>query len=70
MPIAEHCAAAIALASSRVREHPTAHVREHSLEMQLPFLKRVLPNAAIVPLVISQSRDTVYALAEALTAGI
>lgn len=62
-PIEEKCASAIALASSRVRED--------SLEMQLPFLKRVLPNAAIVPLVMGhQSRETVYALAEALTAGL
>ena len=33
-----------------VREHPAAHAREHSLEMQLPFLQRVAPDAAIVPL--------------------
>ena len=26
-----------------VRDHPAAHAREHSLEMQLPFLARVLP---------------------------
>ena len=71
VPIAENCASVIALASSRVREHPTAHVREHSLEMQLPFLKRVLPDAAIVPLVMGrQSRDTVYALADALITGL
>ena len=65
MPIDEQCAASIALASSGVREHPTAHAREHSLEMQLPFLKRVLPNASIVPLVMGyQRRETVYALAQ------
>ena len=28
-----------------IRPVPAAHDREHSLEMQLPFLKRVLPNA-------------------------
>jgi AmmeMemoRadiSam system protein B len=67
MPIAEKCAAALALSSSKIREHPTAHVREHSLEMQLPFLKRVLPDAQIVPLVMgAQRRETVYALAAAL----
>jgi AmmeMemoRadiSam system protein B len=71
IPIAEPCAAAIALGSSLVREHPTAHLREHSLEMQLPFLKRVLPNAAIVPLVMGyQRRETVYALADALAEGL
>ena len=43
-PIAEECAAAMAMASRQIKSHPTAHVREHSLEMQLPFLKRVLPD--------------------------
>ena len=71
MPIAESCASAIALASRRVREHATVHVREHSLEMQLPFLKRVLPEAAIVPLVMGrQSRETAYELGEAIAAGV
>ena len=50
-----------------IRTHPTAHVREHSLEMQLPFLRHVLPDTPIVPLVIgSQERETILALAEAL----
>ena len=47
--------------------HPTAHGREHSLEMQLPFLAEVLPGVPIVPLVIgSQERSTIAALVEAL----
>ena len=53
--------------ASCIRTHPTAHVREHSLEMQLPFLCHVLPRTPIVPLVIgSQERGTILALAEAL----
>jgi AmmeMemoRadiSam system protein B len=44
-----------------------AHAREHSLEMQLPFLKRVCPDAPIVPLVMGyQTRETVEALARGL----
>ena len=35
-----------------VREHPAAHVREHSLEMQLPFVRRLAPRRRIVPLVM------------------
>lgn len=71
MPIAEGCAAAVALASRLVREHATAHVREHSLEMQLPFLKRVLPQAAIVPLVMGrQTRETAYELGEAIATAV
>ncbi len=50
-----------------IKIHPAAHVREHSLEMQLPFLRHVLPETPIVPLVIGhQERDTILALAAAL----
>jgi AmmeMemoRadiSam system protein B len=46
---------------------PAAHAREHSLEMQLPFLRRVLPGATIVPVLIGyQRRATIEALAAAL----
>jgi MEMO1 family protein len=45
------------------------HEREHSLEMQLPFLKRVLPDVPIVPLLMGyQDRETIGALAEAMVA--
>jgi AmmeMemoRadiSam system protein B len=50
-----------------VREHPAAHVREHSLEMQLPFLQHLAPGLPIVPLVMGhQSGATAHALGEAL----
>jgi MEMO1 family protein len=43
------------------------HAREHSLELQLPFLCRVLPGVPIVPLLMGQQdRATVAAAAEAL----
>lgn len=46
---------------------PAAHRREHSLEMQLPFLKRVFPGLPIVPVLIgSQHRATIEALATAV----
>jgi AmmeMemoRadiSam system protein B len=65
--ISEQCASAIALAARCVREHPTAHTREHSLEMQLPFLKRVLPDVPIVPLLMGrQRRETIYDLGQAI----
>jgi AmmeMemoRadiSam system protein B len=50
---------------------PAAHHREHSLEMQLPFLRRLLPDVRIVPMLMGyQTRDTIEALASALaTAG-
>jgi AmmeMemoRadiSam system protein B len=54
-----------------VREHATAHAREHSLEMQLPFLQHVAPDAAIVPLVMGhQTAGTADALGEGLAAAL
>ena len=34
---------------------PAAHAREHSLEVQLPFLQRVLPFFTVVPLVVGHA---------------
>lgn len=52
-----------------VQTLPQAHQREHSLEMQLPFLRRLMPGLPIVPLLIGhQTRDTIVALAAALAA--
>jgi AmmeMemoRadiSam system protein B len=60
-------AASIAAATPVVREHDAAHAREHSLEMQLPFLQRVAPRARIVPLVMGrQNEATAAALADGL----
>ena len=71
VPISVHTAAAIAMGSPLVTSHPTAHAREHSLEMQLPFLKRVLPNVEIVPLVMGyQRRETAVALGDAIAAAV
>ena len=71
VPIAEPCAAAIAMAAWSVQEHPSAHVREHSLEMHLPFLQRVLPDTPIVPLLMGyQTRETIQNLSKGLVAGL
>jgi MEMO1 family protein len=54
-----------------IRENRSIHAHEHSLEMQLPFLRRVLPATPIVPLVMGyQTRPTVEGLARALAAGL
>jgi AmmeMemoRadiSam system protein B len=69
--IDEECASAIAAATPIVHDHPAAHVREHSLEMQLPFLKRLAPRATIVPLVMGwQHAGTARALGDALGAAL
>lgn len=45
------------------------HGREHSLEMQVPFLRRLLPEVPIVPLLMGfQRRETILDLADALAA--
>ncbi len=65
--IDESLSAALLEASPVVGRHDAAHAREHSLEMQLPFLARVAPGLPIVPLVMGAQTDrTVRALAGAL----
>jgi hypothetical protein len=54
-----------------VCELPAAHRQEHSLEMQLPFLQRLLPGVPIVPLVMGhQSRAAIAALSEGLASAM
>jgi AmmeMemoRadiSam system protein B len=66
-PIDEDCGRAIAAASVIVRDHPAAHAREHSLEMQLPFLERLAPSLPIVPLLMGyQTAETAAGLGDAL----
>ena len=66
-PIEESCAAALLQATPAVKEHPSAHAREHSLEMQLPFLQHLAPGAPIVPMVMGYQRaDTARTLGDAL----
>jgi AmmeMemoRadiSam system protein B len=47
--------AGAALRLPQVRVHPEAHRREHSLEVELPFLQRLLGEFTIVPLVVGQA---------------
>jgi MEMO1 family protein len=69
--IEEGCASALMSASPLVRDHRAAHGREHSLEMQLPFLAHLAPRLPIVPLVMGyQTAATASALGDALAAAI
>lgn len=64
-------AAALLGASDLLHVRPAAHAREHSLEMQLPFLQRVQRNLRFVPAVMGyQTRETVLGLAAALTSAL
>jgi AmmeMemoRadiSam system protein B len=64
-------AQAIAAASPIVQPMTSAHRREHSLEMQLPFLRYVLPDVPIIPLLMGyQERATITGLADALVSAL
>jgi MEMO1 family protein len=70
-PIDDGVARALLDASPVVREQPAAHLREHSLEMQLPFLERVAPQLPIVPLVMGyQTAATASQLGDALAVAL
>ncbi|MDD2706398.1 MAG: AmmeMemoRadiSam system protein B [Verrucomicrobiae bacterium] len=45
------------MGGDKVMPLPKAHVREHSLEVQLPFLQRVLKKFAIVPVLFGAGAD-------------
>jgi MEMO1 family protein len=67
VPVDEALAGRIAEASGEIVEQRPAHGREHSLEMQLPFLAHLLPGVPIVPMVMGfQSRATAFGLGDAL----
>jgi AmmeMemoRadiSam system protein B/AmmeMemoRadiSam system protein A len=53
--------------ASGFRFRPEAFAEEHSVEVQVPFVQRALPGAAIVPIVMGeQTRTTIRTLASAL----
>lgn len=65
--IAEDLATAIIEASPIIQERPAAHAREHSLEMQMPFVARLLPGIPVVPMVMGhQTRATSERLGDTL----
>jgi len=67
--IDEPLAREIAESSPVIHVLPEAHRREHSLEMQLPFIRRVLPDVPIVPMLMGlQTRNTIEAFAAVLAA--
>jgi AmmeMemoRadiSam system protein B len=66
-PIDDDVARALLAVDRLVFDDPRVHRAEHSLEMQMPFLQRLVPGLRIVPLLMgSQSRDEVERLGAAL----
>jgi MEMO1 family protein len=65
--VAEDLASSLAADPALMQVNPSAHGREHSLEMQLPFIARLLPGVPIVPLVMGyQTRETTERLGDVL----
>lgn len=69
-PLGEVAVDVAALDAAGAPAHPAAHAREHSLEVQLPFLQRLLPRAHVIPLVVGAARAAeVGTVLEALWGG-
>ena len=65
VPIDRETTAALMQSDDRIRYVPEAHAREHSLEIQLPFLQAVLGDFELVPLLMGdQSLSTCRWLSE------
>ena len=67
VPVAEELAKQIKRNSKLVSDIPAAHLQEHSIEIQLPFLQYALGNFSFVPLVMGdQDASTCQELAQAI----
>jgi AmmeMemoRadiSam system protein B len=67
MPVPDEAVDCITAATPLARVYAAAHAREHSLEMQLPFLSHLLPGVPILPLLMGfQARETIVGAADAL----
>lgn len=71
LPVDGHLADQIRAESRLVSAIPSAHLPEHSIEIQLPFLQYVLGEVSFVPLVMgSQDRKTCADLAAAIVKAV
>lgn len=67
VPVDADLAQALMDADGRITAQRGPHLREHSIEVQLPFLQRVQPGRAFVPIVVCDpSLENCQALADAL----
>ena len=67
----EEVAAQLLKTSKDCIDDSEPHVREHSIEVQVPFIQQVLPGAKIVPIVVGSSEPAFSArLGEALAAAL
>lgn len=73
VPVAEAFADRLISACSLVAHDPSAHAREHAIEIELPFLQALTSHAAIVPIVLAwdqwaPTRQLAEALADVVRA--
>jgi AmmeMemoRadiSam system protein B len=54
VPVDEELAARLEIACPLLREDASAHLREHAIEVQLPFLHRFRPDVRIVPVALGR----------------
>jgi AmmeMemoRadiSam system protein B/AmmeMemoRadiSam system protein A len=72
LPVDERTADRLIAHDPRIQFDPDSHAFEHPIEIELPFLKRVLPNCRIVPILMLSDADdeTVELLTEALLSAL
>ncbi len=67
VPVATEFAAELEARCPLVAHDPLAHKREHAVEIELPFVAKLAPNSAIVPIVLAwDDWDRCRELAEAI----
>ncbi|MGH2619743.1 MAG: AmmeMemoRadiSam system protein B [Anaerolineales bacterium] len=72
LPVDEQTADRLLEHDGRIRFDPNSHALEHPIEIELPFLKRVLPDCRIVPILMMSDADdeTVDLLSAALDSAL
>lgn len=50
--------AVLAAGAGRIRDDPEAHEPEHSIEVQVPFVQYLFPEARIVPIIVPPAPDS------------
>ena len=59
VPIDEEIAEALLAAGGPLRANPSAHEHEHSIEVQVPLIKALWPDAKIVPIAVPPTSQAV-----------
>jgi len=70
VPVDDVLAGALLAASPRLTPDAEAHVGEHSLEVELPFLVRTNPACRIVPIAVAEPNPAVLREVAAAAAGV